>query len=148
VVAAGTGAVAVGTDLRGTWRKADGWGHLLGDDGGGAWIGRAGLAAALRHHDGRPGGSAALLAALGRRYGGPAGLVDRIYTRPDRATLLARFVPDVAAAAAGGDPVAGGILDRAGELLAQTALAALPPAAPRVVSYAGNLIPSVARLHD
>ena len=148
VVAAGTGAVAVGTDGRGAWRKADGWGHLLGDDGSGAWIGRAGLAAALRHRDGRPGGSAALLAALTRRFGGPAELVARLYTRPDRASLLARFVPDVAAAAAEGDPVAGGILDRAGALLAETAVAALPPAAPRAVSYAGNLIPSVPRLHE
>lgn len=54
VVAAGTGLVAIGTDLK-SWRRADGWGHLLGDCGGGAWIGRAGLEAALRAHDGRPG---------------------------------------------------------------------------------------------
>ncbi|WP_414495757.1 BadF/BadG/BcrA/BcrD ATPase family protein, partial [Streptomyces sp. CRN 30] len=51
VVAAGTGLIAVGTDLTG-WRRADGWGHLLGDCGGGAWTGRAGLEAALRAHDG------------------------------------------------------------------------------------------------
>jgi len=38
VVAAGTGLIAIGTDLTG-WRRADGWGHLLGDCGGGAWIG-------------------------------------------------------------------------------------------------------------
>ncbi len=148
VIAAGTGAVAIGADGRGTWRKVDGWGHLLGDDGGGAWIGRAGLAAALRHHDGRPGGSAALLAALNRRFGGPAELIARVYTRADRATLLARFVPDVAAAAADGDPVAAAVLDRAGEHLAETALAALPPDAPRLVSYAGSLIPAVGRLAE
>ncbi|MCK1816273.1 hypothetical protein MTQ13_18610, partial [Streptomyces sp. XM4011] len=44
VVAAGTGMIALGTDLRG-WRRADGWGHLLGDCGGGAWIGGRGVAA-------------------------------------------------------------------------------------------------------
>lgn len=148
VVAAGTGAVAVGTDARGAWRKADGWGHLLGDEGGGAWIGRAGLAAALRHHDGRPGGSAPLLAALNRRFGTPADLVNELYPRPDRASLLARFVPDVAAAAAEGDPEAAAILDRAGTLLAETALAALPPDAPRVVSYAGSLFRAVPRLGE
>ncbi|MEV5407607.1 BadF/BadG/BcrA/BcrD ATPase family protein [Thermopolyspora sp. NPDC052614] len=148
VIAAGTGAVAVGSDGRGTWRKVDGWGHLLGDDGGGAWIGRAGLAAALRHHDGRPDGSPALLAALNRRFGGPAELIADVYTRADRATLLARFVPDVAAAAADGDPVAAAVLDRAGEHLAETAMAALPPGAPRVVSHAGSLIPGVARVAD
>jgi N-acetylglucosamine kinase-like BadF-type ATPase len=60
VVAAGTGLIALGTDLD-TRRRADGWGHLLGDCGGGAWIGRAGLEAALRAHDGRAGGSRPLL---------------------------------------------------------------------------------------
>lgn len=148
VIAAGTGAVAIGADGRGAWRKVDGWGHLLGDDGGGAWIGRAGLAAALRHHDGRPGGSAALFAALTRGFGGPMELVEEIYTRADRATLLARFVPSVAAAAGDGDPVAAAILDRAGAHLAEAALAALPPGAPRVVAYAGNLIPSVPRVAE
>lgn len=54
VVAAGTGLIAIGTDLT-RWRRADGWGHLLGDCGSGAWIGRAGLEAALRAYDGRPG---------------------------------------------------------------------------------------------
>ncbi|MBT2382484.1 ATPase, partial [Streptomyces sp. ISL-11] len=55
VVAAGTGMIALGTDLTpgGGWRRADGWGHLLGDCGSGAWIGRAGLEAAMRAHDGR-----------------------------------------------------------------------------------------------
>ncbi|MET9624146.1 BadF/BadG/BcrA/BcrD ATPase family protein, partial [Streptomyces sp. NPDC006464] len=57
VVAAGTGMIALGTDLV-AWRRADGWGHLLGDCGGGAWIGRAGLEAAMRAYDGRRGGSA------------------------------------------------------------------------------------------
>ena len=32
VVAAGTGLIALGTDLTG-WQRADGWGHLLGDCG-------------------------------------------------------------------------------------------------------------------
>ncbi|MDX3136973.1 ATPase, partial [Streptomyces europaeiscabiei] len=36
VIAAGTGLIAIGTDLE-SWRRADGWGHLLGDCGGGAW---------------------------------------------------------------------------------------------------------------
>ncbi|KOG91913.1 ATPase, partial [Streptomyces varsoviensis] len=57
VVAGGTGMIAIGSDLsrEGGWRRADGWGHLLGDLGGGAWIGQAGLTAALRAHDGRTG---------------------------------------------------------------------------------------------
>ncbi len=148
VIAVGTGAVALGTDLRGVWRRVDGWGHLLGDTGGGAWIGRAALEAALRRHDGRPGGSAALLAALKERFGSPERLIDEIYTRTDRSGLMARFVPAVVAAAAAGDAIAAAILTEAGEHLADTALAALPPQAPRVVAPAGNLIPSVPALAE
>ncbi|HEY9374350.1 BadF/BadG/BcrA/BcrD ATPase family protein, partial [Streptomyces sp.] len=68
VVAGGTGLIALGTDLTG-WRRADGWGHLLGDCGSGAWIGRAGLEAAMRAYDGRRGGSSALLARAEERFG-------------------------------------------------------------------------------
>ncbi|MFD5651250.1 hypothetical protein [Streptomyces sp. NPDC127039] len=43
----------------------DGWGPLLGDDGGGARIGTAGLRAALRAHDGRGPDTVLLDAAAG-----------------------------------------------------------------------------------
>src|SRR5699024_11813290 len=62
VVAAGTGSVALGTDLRETWRRTDGWGYLLGDRGSGAWIGGQGLQHALRALDGLSDGSPELLA--------------------------------------------------------------------------------------
>ncbi len=48
VVAAGTGAVAFGSDFADTWTKVDGWGHVLGDRGSAAWVGLEGLRAALR----------------------------------------------------------------------------------------------------
>ncbi|WP_030953448.1 BadF/BadG/BcrA/BcrD ATPase family protein, partial [Streptomyces sp. NRRL S-481] len=80
VIAGGTGLIAIGTDLAG-WRRADGWGHLLGDCGGGAWIGRAGLEAALRAHDGREGGSARLLACAEEAFGPVAGLPGALYPR-------------------------------------------------------------------
>ena len=139
VVAAGTGAVALGTDGRGTWRRADGWGVLLGDVGGGAWIGRSGIDAALRAHDGRPEGSAALLAALDARYGSPGDIVYAVAGRPDRGALLASFAPDVAEAAAADDPIAQAILRSAAHHLADTLLAAVPPGAPLAVSATGNL---------
>jgi len=48
VVAAGTGAIALGVGESGASARADGWGTLLGDDGGGYWIGRrSGARAAL-----------------------------------------------------------------------------------------------------
>ncbi|NEB93575.1 BadF/BadG/BcrA/BcrD ATPase family protein, partial [Streptomyces bauhiniae] len=43
VLAAGTGAVAIGIGDDGSFARVDGWGPWLGDEGGGAWIGAAGL---------------------------------------------------------------------------------------------------------
>lgn len=125
VVAAGTGLIAVGTDLS-RWRRADGWGHLLGDCGGGAWIGRAGLEAALRAHDGRRGGSTALLARLEAVFGPPATLPGRLYPRTDRPAVLASFAPEVGRCAAEGDPVSAGILARAARHIAEAAAAVCP----------------------
>ncbi|MFF3558200.1 N-acetylglucosamine kinase [Streptomyces tsukubensis] len=135
VVAAGTGMVAVGTDLT-EWRRADGWGHLLGDCGGGAWLGRAGLEAALRAHDGRRGGSAALLAAAEGVFGPPAGLPGQLYPRTDRPAVLASFAPEVARCAAEGDPVATGILAEAARRIADAAEAVCPREAGREVDVA------------
>ncbi|WP_371604396.1 ATPase [Streptomyces sp. NBC_01220] len=126
VVAAGTGLIALGTDLT-QWRRADGWGHLLGDSGGGAWIGRAGLDAAMRAHDGRRGGSPALLARLEAVFGPPPELPGLLYPRTDRPAVLASFAPEVAACAAH-DPVAEAILRDAAGHIAEAAAAVCPKA--------------------
>ncbi|MEV8244635.1 MULTISPECIES: N-acetylglucosamine kinase [Streptomyces] len=138
VVAAGTGLIATGTDLE-RWYRADGWGHLLGDCGGGAWIGRAGLEAALRAHDGRPGGSAALLARAEERFGPVAGLPGRIYPRTDRPAVLASFAPEVAACAAG-DPVAADVLRAAARHMADSAAAVCPRGGEPLVAVTGGLL--------
>ncbi|GGT90875.1 N-acetylglucosamine kinase [Streptomyces violascens] len=127
VVAAGTGMIALGTDLAG-WRRADGWGHLLGDCGSGAWIGRAGLEAALRAHDGRRGGSVALLDRLTAVFGAPGELPGLLYPRSDRPAVLASFAPEVAGCA-DADPVAAGILREAARHIVQAAAAVCPAAA-------------------
>jgi len=136
VIAAGTGAVALGTDMAGTWQRVDGWGYMLGDHGGGSWIGRHAMHAALRAADGRPGGSSLLLKLLDKD---PAELVCEISERPDRAGLMASFVPAVAQAAEEGDAIALGLLRTAGDHLADTALAALPLGARRIIATTGNL---------
>ncbi|WP_405746862.1 ATPase [Streptomyces sp. NBC_01525] len=140
VVAAGTGLVALGADPASGdgWRRADGWGHLLGDCGGGAWIGRAGLEAALRAHDGRPGGSPALLRAAEEQFGPVSGLPGQLYPRADRPAVLASFAPYVAREAAG-DAVAAGIVREAAEQIADTAAAACPPGPGRAVALTGGL---------
>ena len=139
VVAAGTGMIALGTAADGTgWHRADGWGHLLGDAGGGAWIGRAGLEAALRAHDGRAGGSAALLARAQDLFGPIATLPAQLYPRPDRAAVLASFAPEVARCAAG-DPVASDILRQAATHILEAAAAVRPGPGEVDVAFTGGL---------
>ncbi|MFB7607602.1 N-acetylglucosamine kinase [Streptomyces gardneri] len=138
VVAGGTGMIALGTDLA-SWRRADGWGHLLGDCGSGAWIGRAGLEAAMRAHDGRRGGSAALLARAEKLFGPAAGLPGALYPRTDRPAVLASFAPEVGACAAAGDPVAADVLARAAAHIADAAEAVCPAGPGALVALTGGL---------
>ena len=142
VVATGTGLIAVGTDLA-VWRRADGWGHLLGDCGSGAWIGRAGLEAALRAYDGRPGGSVRLLRGAEEQFGPVPGLPGLLYPRPDRAAVLASFAPRVAGCAQG-DPVASEILRTAARHIAESAAAVCPADGEPPLAVTGGL----ARLGD
>lgn len=139
VIAVGTGVVGLATDFHRVWRRADGWGHLLGDEGGGAWIGLAGLRAAVREHDGRPGGSPALLAAAEQLLGPVESLPSRLYTRDDRAGVLASFVPAVADAARAGDAPSLAIWQEAAEALSATAEALLATPVPRRVAVIGGV---------
>ncbi len=116
VLVVGTGVVAVAIDADGALRTADGWGPRLGDEGGGAWIGAAGLRAALRAHDGR-GPSTTLLDAACARFGPP----DTWPRQLTGAATLASFAPDVLAAE--GDAAARAVVDAAAEALAATARA-------------------------
>lgn len=139
VVAAGTGMIAVGTGLDAAgWRRADGWGHLLGDCGGGAWIGRAGLEAAMRAFDGRRGGSAALLARMESAFGTGTEMPALLYPRPDRPAVLASFAPEVARCAPH-DPVSAAILTQAGEHIAAAAAAVCPADPGSTVALTGGL---------
>jgi N-acetylmuramic acid 6-phosphate etherase len=117
VLIAGTGVAAIAIGADGTLRTADGWGPWLGDEGGGAWIGAAGLRAALRAYDGR-GPSTTLLDAARARFGAPETWPAQLAS----AAALASFAPDVLAAA--GDAAALAIVSVAAEALATTARAA------------------------
>ncbi|MFD8867444.1 N-acetylglucosamine kinase [Streptomyces sp. NPDC059590] len=167
VVAAGTGLIALGAlvalpgdtsddtadgaadDLAGDaagdaragggWRRADGWGHLLGDCGGGAWIGRAGLEAAMRAYDGRDGGSRPLLARLEAVFGPAGELPGKLYPRPDRPAVLASFAPEVGRCAAERDPVADAILRDAARHIAEAAAAVCPDTEGCAVGLTGGL---------
>ena len=116
VLVVGTGVVALAIGADGALRTADGWGPWLGDEGGGAWIGAAGLRAALRAHDGR-GPSTTLLDAARARFGAPQTWPAQL----TNAAALASFAPDVLAAE--GDAAALAIVRAAAEELAATARA-------------------------
>jgi len=117
VLIAGTGVVALAIGADGALRTADGWGPWLGDEGGGAWIGAAGLRAALRAHDGR-GPSTTLLDAAHARFGAPEAWPAQL----TGAAAVASFAPDVLAAQ--NDAAARAIVSAAAEALAATARAA------------------------
>ncbi len=53
VIIAGTGSIVYGRNARGEAARAGGWGHMIGDEGSGYWIGREALAAVMRAGDGR-----------------------------------------------------------------------------------------------
>src|SRR4029077_11725627 len=53
VIIAGTGSIVYGRNAAGEAARAGGWGHMIGDEGSGYWIGREAAAARMRAADGR-----------------------------------------------------------------------------------------------
>lgn len=135
VVAGGTGLVCLAADGRGAWAWVDGAGYLLGDEGGGSWIGRRGLREAVRRADGR-GGSTVLAELAERRFGSLSRLPAVVYASEHPAALLASFVPDVGTAAAVGDPAALSIWMEAADAIACTIRAGIS----RVLAYTDHVV--------
>ncbi|MET7388552.1 N-acetylglucosamine kinase [Streptomyces sp. NPDC005529] len=130
VLAAGTGAVAVGIGDDGTFIRVDGWGPWLGDEGSGAWIGLAGLRVALHAHDGR--GVDTVLLHEATEVFGDLGRLPAVLSREDNpARVAASFAPRVGLAAAAGDGAAGEIMHAAATALARSVMAAARPIAGR-----------------
>jgi glucosamine kinase len=116
VAAFGTGSVYA-VQRGGEITLAGGWGWVLGDEGGGAGLGRAVLAALLRAVDGLPPGITPLGQRLLDRLGGPHGVVG--FADSAGPADLARLAPEVAA---GGDALAELVLDgMQGEITAMLA---------------------------
>lgn len=105
----GTGSVFA-VRRAGAVRVIGGWGFVLGDHAGGAWMGRALLDAALRAHDGLLPASPLLDAAL-ESAGGPEALVE--FAHAARPADFARYAPQILEAEAAGDAAAVAILRRA-----------------------------------
>lgn len=120
VVSAGTGAIALWSDGE-TCARVDGWGPILGDHGGGAAIGVAGLRAAFAELDGR--GPATALTEQARTHLGGLDLnaARRLHGAGNPTEVVAEFAVLVLHAAEDGDTVAGGIVARAATDLAKSA---------------------------
>jgi N-acetylglucosamine kinase-like BadF-type ATPase len=105
VVIAGTGSAAAGRDAAGRTLRVGGHGYLLGDEGGGYWIGREAVRAVLRASDGT-GPPTALTAIVQRAFDSLVGAEQQVHQRPTDRALLARLVPAVTAAAGDSAPSA------------------------------------------
>lgn len=122
VLVAGTGSIAYGVNRDRFAARAGGWGHVLGDEGSGYWIGRQALMAVVREADGR--GPATRLTALVLEHFGIArvdGLVRQIYDDQMRRHSVHALGPIVDRARAEGDVVAAEILREAGLELTRAA---------------------------
>jgi len=124
VVIAGTGATALGMNARGDLWRTDGWDYLLGDDGSGYDIGRAGIRAAMRMLDGRE-RPTLLVRILGEVFDVTDGeSMRRLWDSTDFGKLkVSSFAMHVARAATQGDPAAQTILHKAGQALGESAAA-------------------------
>jgi glucosamine kinase len=112
LVIAGTGSVAVGGGSYGELALIGGHGHLVGDEGGGYWIGRRALRAALAAQEGT-GPATRLGKALSQEAGASLHeLMVRVQRAPADRSTLARLAPVVGKCAEGAaqDDVARAIL--------------------------------------
>ena len=124
VIISGTGSVAFGRNQAGQEARAGGWGPTLGDEGSGYAIGREGLSAIVRAHDGR-GRRTKMTELLCYDYDmcTPEDLPRFVYASTTHADDIARYGKLVIEAARSGDEVAGEILERGGRELGECVLA-------------------------
>jgi len=148
---AGTGSAIFGIGHDGRGIKAGGWGPLFGNEGSAYRIGRDGLAAAARAYDGAAPATSlvdAIVAHLELRdfretvawaYGG---VMD--------SSGVASLAPVVARSAEAGDGVARGILETAGQELAEgvAAVAARLQLEAPIISYQGPVLETCAVARD
>ena len=117
----GTGSNVFGVGPRGQPWRVGGWGHLLGDEGSGYWLGIQSIKAALRDRDGS-GPATALSQAAVEFFAVQSveALAALVYSKPLTKGEIAAFAAYTAKAAEQGDAVARGLFKRgAGELAEQ-----------------------------
>jgi N-acetylglucosamine kinase-like BadF-type ATPase len=123
VIVSGTGSIAYGRNAANAAARAGGWGHVLGDEGSGYWIGRAALRAVLREAD-RRGPRTALTPLLLRHFGvsEAQSLIQEVYRGNLRPAAIGSLAACVQSAFSEGDPVGVGILRAAADELEASGL--------------------------
>ena len=119
-VISGTGSHVFGVNAAGESWRTGGWGHILGDEGSGYWIGLHGIKAALTYRDGS-GPETSLLDACVRYFSLTAieQMQEVFYSKPFTKGEVAAFTREVAMQARDGDAVARSLFARAASDLAQ-----------------------------
>lgn len=137
LVVAGTGSITYGINETGLAARAGGWGHRVGDEGSGYWIGKQAIIAILKSADGREQETAlteAVLSFLG--LANIDGLINWTYGPDFSVEKVGELSRLVSQAAESGDSVARRILEQAAEELAMTALAVIDRLALRDKTFA------------
>jgi N-acetylglucosamine kinase-like BadF-type ATPase len=121
VIISGTGSIAYGRSADRAAR-AGGWGHVLGDEGSGYWIGRQALRAVARGADGR-GPATSLTPRVLNHFAvaKPSDLIAEVYDRQLPHHALAQIARLVQQARDEGDEVATQILEQAAHELVRAA---------------------------
>lgn len=118
LVIAGTGSIVYGINEQGMTARAGGWGHRVGDEGSGYWIGKQAIVSILKAEDGR--GETSRLGELILTHLGltaPEALFNWVYGSDYAVEKVGELSRLVSQAAAEGDHVARQILTVAGSEL-------------------------------
>ena len=117
LVIAGTGSHVIGRCSDGTRVSAGGWGPALGDEGSGNWIGLEAIRACLRAQD--RGVDSCMVREIQQEWGlDDLGALIAMANRRERPDF-AGLTKIVAACASSGDALAQGVLEHAGQELAE-----------------------------
>src|SRR3954449_7013807 len=147
------GGTRWGTKAAATGSGGGGWGHALGDEGSGYWIGRAALRAVLRQAD-RRGPLTQLTNLLLEHFevSRAQDLIHEVYHGTLRPAAIAALAQCVQKAFTGGDAVAIGILRGAADQLESSALSVARRldlvGSPFPFVLAGGIFRAVPWLHD
>ena len=125
-VISGTGSNVFGVGRDGSAWRAGGWGHLLGDEGSGYWLGVQAIKAALRDREGS-GPETALGDAVPAFFGVASieELASLVYSKPLTKGEIAAGAVEAARAAEAGDAVAAELFVRGAQELASQVLAVI-----------------------